>query len=335
MTGEFGCFDAHSDLPYSVGRERALGRTDVVREDFLPAMREGGIEMRVAATSLDDDDVPETAVRRTLNLLAAMHGEVESTPELELAETAADVRRGTESDAVTLLLGMEGAEPLATDLSLLDAYHRLGLRILTLTHSRRNMVADGAPFHPRETGTAGGLSSFGVDVVERLDELGVVVDVSHLNEAGFWDVLEYADGPVVASHSNARALRDHPRNLTDEQMAALADTGGVVGVNALEAYLAEDATVEDVLDHVEHVVDLVGVDHVGFGFDFYEYNLQYLSAAERERMIDVTAATGLEDDAEVSNLVPALRDRGFSDDQVAAVLMGNFARVFETVLPPE
>jgi membrane dipeptidase len=336
MTGQFGCFDAHSDIPYSVGREHAAGRRSVISEEFLPAMREGGITMRVVATSLDDGDVPEAAVRRTLNLFVAMHTEVEATPELELAETGADVRRGVATDAVTLVLGMEGAEPLATDLSLLDAYHRLGLRVLTLTHSRRNTVGDGVPFYPRESGTTGGLSAFGVEVVERLDDLGIVVDVSHLNEAGFWDVMEYADGPVVASHSNARALYDHPRNLTDEQIEAVGETGGVVGINALDAYLAEgDATLDDVLDHVERVVDLVGVEGVGFGFDFYEYNLQYLSSAERERLIDVTAADGLDDDAAVGDLGPALRDRGFSADATEAVLLGNFARVFETVLPAE
>ena len=163
-----GCFDAHSDLLYSVVRERAAGETGVIEDKFLPDMREGGIGMRVAAVYLDAEYVPEMSVRRALDIVAAFHEEERETPGIESAETSEAVRAGVESDPVTLILGMEGAEPLAGDLSLLDVYHRLGVRLLTLTHSRRNAVGDGALFSPEETGTPGGLSPFGLDVVERM-----------------------------------------------------------------------------------------------------------------------------------------------------------------------
>lgn len=335
---EFTCFDAHSDLLYSVVRERATGRTNVVEQDFLPGMRAGGIALRVAAVYVDAEYVPEMALRRGLGIVEAFHREIEETPGLRAAETAVDVRRGATADAddVTLILGMEGAEPLVGDLPLLDVFYRLGLRLVTLTHSRRNAVGDGAPFEPRPSGTPGGLSPFGVGLVERMGELGMVVDVSHLNETGFWDVIEVADAPVIASHSNCRALKDHSRNLTDEQIAAVAETGGVVGVNALQVYLGDDdPDLARVLDHVEHAVEVAGVGHVGFGFDFYGYNLDYMSAAEREYMIDVAPAEGLADDAAVAGLAPALLDRGFDRDDAERILQGNFVRVFEDVLPAE
>lgn len=333
MAGDTGCFDAHSDLLYSTVRERATGRTRVIEEEFLPHMRASGITMRVAAVYLNAEYIPEMAVRRALTIMMAFHDEVDETPGLEMADTAAEIRAGVESDPVTLILGMEGAEPLVSDLSLLDAYYQLGLRVLTLTHSRRNMVGDGALFTPRESGTPGGLSAFGVDLIERMDELGIVIDVSHLNETGFWDTLKFADGPVIASHSNCRTLMDHPRNLTDDQIEALAATGGVVGINAINAYVAPgEPTIDDVVNHVERIADLAGIEHVGFGFDFYDYNLKYMSKAEREYMIDVSTAKGLEDDSAVGNLGPILRDRGWSDAEVDAVLLGNFARVMEDVL---
>lgn len=327
------CFDAHSDILYSTIRERAAGRTHVIEAEFLPAMLANGITLRVAAVYLNAAYVPEMAVRRALNIIMALHAEVEETDELEVATTADAVRAGRDSAPVTLILGMEGAEPLVTDLSLLDAYYRLGLRVLTLTHSRRNQLGDGALFTPRQSGTPGGLSPFGVDVVHRLENLGIAIDVSHLNETGFWDVIDVTNTPIIASHSNCRALMDHPRNLTDEQIDAVASTGGVIGVNAINAYLADgDPTIDDVIDHIDHIIDIAGRDHVGLGFDFYDYNLQYMSKAGREYMIDVSTAQGLENDTDVANLAPALDARGFDDATIEAILMGNFVRVLTEIL---
>jgi membrane dipeptidase len=328
-----GVFDAHSDLLYAVSREHDLGTRRVLAEQYLEDMRAGGIDMRVTPIFLDAAGAREPATRRGLGVAEVFHREVEATEGLEAATTAADVRTGADSDAVTLILGMEGAEPLSGDLTVLDAFYRLGLRVLGLTHSRRNMAADGSFYQPTRSGTPGGLSAFGVDVLDRCNDLGIVVDVSHLNEPGFWDVVEFADRPFVASHSNCRALHDHPRNLTDEQIRAVADSGGVVGVNALQLFLhGTDPDLSTVVEHVRHAVDVAGIDHVGFGFDFYDYNLDYLSPVVAERKIDVSAATGLTGDADVSSLAAALLEVGFEPEAVRKLLKSNFVRVFETVL---
>jgi membrane dipeptidase len=333
LHGKTGVFDAHADLLYTVVREHGVGNDRVIEERFLPGMRAGGIDMRVTPIYLDAEQSREAATRQGLRMAESFHRELESTDELEVATTAGDVRAGVDSDAVTLILGMEGAEPLKGDVAVLDAFYRLGLRVLGLTHSRRNLAGDGAFFEPTRSGHPGGLSAFGVRAVERCDDHGIVVDVSHLNEPGFWDVVEYGDGPVIASHSNCRALRDHPRNLHDEQLRAVAESGGVVGINALQAFLpGDDPDVGTVVDQIEHAVDVMGVEHVGLGFDFYAYNLEYMSPAEREYMIDVSTAEGLEADGDVGNLTPALLDRGFDPDEVRKLLKLNFARVFERVL---
>lgn len=328
-----GVFDAHSDVLYTVVRERELGSEHVIKDRFLSGMRTGGIDMRVAPIYLDADQARESATRRGLRIAEACHKEVESTEGLELATTGQDVRAGADSDTITLLLGMEGAEPLKGDIAIFDAFHRLGLRVLGLTHSRRNQAADGAFFEPTRSGKPGGLSAFGVEVVEHCAKLGIVIDVSHLNETGFWDVIEFGDGPIIASHSNCRELCDHPRNLRDEQLRAIAECGGVVGINALRAFLHHDKPdVETVVDQIEHVADVTGIEHVGLGFDFYEYNLEYMSPVEREYMIDVSTASGLHDDADVTNLTPALLDRGFESEDVRKILKRNFVRVFKRVL---
>lgn len=331
---ELGVFDAHSDLLYAVVREHRLGNRAVIEDRFLPGMRAGAIDVRVAAIYVDAAEARESATRRGLSMAAACHREVERTDGLELAMTAQEIREGADSDAVTFVLGMEGVEPLKGDPLVLDAFARLGLRVLGLTHSRRNLAGDGAPFEPTRAGEPGGLSAFGVDAVERCGDLGIVVDVSHLNEPGFWDVVDYADAPVVASHSNCRALFDHPRNLSDDQLRAIADAGGVVGINALRAFhRGDEPDLEAVVDHVDHAVEVAGIDHVGFGFDFYEYNLEYLTPAERSYMIDVEPVAGLESDADVGALTPALLERGYDREEVTRLLRGNFLRVFEEGLP--
>jgi membrane dipeptidase len=330
---ESGVFDGHSDILYTVVREHELGNDRVIEDEFLPEMRAGGIDMRVAAIYLDADQAREQATRRGFSIAESFRKEVEQSDNLELATTATDVQTGADSDAVTFILGMEGAEPLKGDRSMLDVFYRLGLRVLGLTHSRRNLAADGAFFEPIRSGDPSGLSAFGVEAVERCAELGIVVDVSHLNESGFRDVIEYSSGPVIASHSNCRALCDHPRNLWDGQLCAIADCGGVVGINALQAFLHDDRPdIGTVADQIEHVVDLVGIEHVGLGFDYYEYNLAYMSPAEQAYMIDVSTADGLGTDADVPNLTVELLERGFEPNDVRMILKGNFVRVFKEAM---
>lgn len=328
-------FDAHSDLPFRVVREREAGRRAIVAEDFLPGMRDGGIAARVAAVYVDDAYLPEMALRRALVTLSELHDDVAATDGVELATTAEGVGDALDGEAVTLVLGMEGAEPLMGDARLLDAFFRSGVRLLTLTHSRRSAVGDGAPLSPSSPGrgTPGGLSETGVEVIERAEDLGVVVDLSHLNGPGVEDALSVATRPVVASHSNCRALCDHPRNLTDEQILAVADTGGVVCPTAVGSYLAnEDPGLEDLCAHVEHAVGLVGVEHVGLGFDFFEYLLEYASERERERMRDISVAEDLATDPSVASVPVALEERGFSREEVGAICGRNLQRTFERVL---
>lgn len=326
-------FDAHSDIPNSVVEGRAAGRTGVVAEDFLPGMREGGVDLRVAALFVNSSHLPERPLRRALDMYAAFSRDVAETPGLELVTSADGLNAADANDRQSFVLGMEGAEPLQGDLRLLDVFYDLGLRLLTLTHSRRNAVADGCFYEEKRSGTPGGLTEFGIDVVERLDKLGVVLDVSHINRPGFWDAVEFASGRFVASHSNCTAVHDHPRNVTDDQIEAVADADGVVGLTPVADFVGpDDPDLDDFLDHVDHAVSVAGVEHVGFGFDFFEYMAKHRPNWDAENPPFGGTCEGLAGDAAVANLPPALRDRGYAEAEIKRLCRGNFLDVFRAVI---
>jgi membrane dipeptidase len=197
--------------------------------------------------------------------------------------------------------------------------YALGLRALGLTWARRTMVADGN----LEEGTGGGLTHFGREVVRECARLGILIDVSHLSPAGFWDVLRLATGPVIASHSNARALCDHPRNLTDDQLRVLAETGGVVGLNAYSAFVhPTEPSLDRLLDHAEHMGSIMGAGHVGLGFDLPEY----LPDDDGSRL------DGLRDLSDTPSLTAHLCDRGVTAAEIRSILGENWYRVWQDVL---
>ena len=237
--------------------------------------------------------------------------------ELSLATSAADVERAKAEGKVAGLLSMEGAEGLEGDLSVLRAMHRLGVRWVGLTWSLRNQVADGVA----EARTNGGLSTFGVEVVEEMVRLGMVVDIAHLAPAGVRDVFEVCEAPVVASHANAHALCPVSRNLTDEQLEGVARSGGVVGAVFVPGFITdgeEQATLDMLLDHVDHMVSVMGIDHVGLGSDFDGFG--------------GAPPVGLEDVSAMPNITAGLVTRGYAEADVRKILGGNWLRVLREVM---
>jgi membrane dipeptidase len=188
------------------------------------------------------------------------------------ARSAADFREGE----ITAIVHMEGAEAIAPDLSNLHDWYDRGLRSIGIVWSRPNAFAEGVPFEfPASPDTGPGLTDAGKALVRACNELGILVDVSHLNERGFWDVAAISTRPIVATHSNAHALCPSTRNLTDEQLVAIRDSGGVVGVNFAVTFLREDGIndveatgLDEIVRHVDYLADRMGIDHVAFGSDF-------------------------------------------------------------------
>ena len=324
--------DAHSDLLNLIHHHRTLGREKVLEEDWVPGMREAGIGLRVAALYSEPDLLPELALRRALDLTADLLAEVQESPSAELVTSAGEMDRVLAQGRIGFILGMEGAEPLGTDLRLLRIFYRLGLRVLGLTHAPRNQVADGAPFFPAKRGREGGLSAFGVSLVEAAQEMGILIDLSHLNKAGFWDVLEISSAPLIASHSNCRVLHDFPRNLTDRQIRVLADQGGVIGINAA-SLLVEPPTLERLLDNLDHLVKVGGIEAVGLGPDFCDYLIPLMSPTSRA-LIPVQGGRpveGLAGDRDLPKIAAELDKRGYPAGEIELILGLNFLRVFKEV----
>lgn len=312
-------FDGHCDTLLEVldGKRKLSERSSEGHID-LPRLREGGVTAQVFAVFIEDRYLPAGAAKQTLRMLDTLYRELEANAgSFILATKAADIEHAKSAGKVAAVIGIEGAESLEGDLALLRVFYHLGLRLLTIAWSRRNQAADGV----HESRTGGGLSSFGVDLVKECNRLGILVDISHLSAAGVRDVLQISPQPVIASHSNAYALCPHVRNLNDEQLTALAEKGGVVGVTFVPSFLTEErneASLDKLLDHIDHIVRVAGIDHVGLGSDFDGFG--------------PPPPTGLDDVTRLPGITAGLVARGYSAEQVRKILGGNFLRVFRQVV---
>ena len=233
-------------------------------------------------------------------------------------------------DELSVVMSFEGGRPLEGRIENLRNFYALGLRSMQITWNLRNELADGV----KEERTGGGLTHFGEAVVKEMDRLGMVIDLAHISRAGWFDVLEIASGPVCCTHSNCRKVFHHFRTIDDDQIKALAQTGGVLGVNAIATMVGKPATLDKLVDHISHIIDLVGVDHVGLGLDFVKddgplYPEDEIFGVGENRLIP-----GFENEDDLPNITECLLKRGFREDDIVKVLGGNFLRLLSAVLKP-
>ncbi|MFE7119660.1 dipeptidase [Streptomyces sp. NPDC057654] len=323
--------DTHNDLLCAVTTRPVEQWASFFREQWLPQLVAGGVNVQVLPVFIDDGYRPEGALRRTLRMIEAAHRLASGNADaVRLCYDGADVDAALADGRIALVLALESAPGVGEDVELLQTLYRLGVRIASLAHFGRTALADGSG----EDAAGSRLTRAGVAAVAEMERVGMMFDISHLGAAGVGHVLELATRPVIATHSSARALRDHHRNLTDDQVKATAANGGVVCVNFFAPFLHEsDFTVDRLVDHIEHLANVAGVGHVGLGPDFV-----------REVMADTTPpccadpivegvrtdryVPGLEGPAGLPLVTEALLRRGWADDDVARVLGGNVLRLF-------
>jgi membrane dipeptidase len=279
----------------------------------------GGIDVQVAAMF-----IPTSLVKFGLDITLEMVGilleEIRTDPNLILIKQKNDFSKVEDKSKLGYILAMEGATPLGNSVDLLPAFYELGIRVITLTWSRKNLFAEGV--HDMIGIDEGeGLSLLGKQLVAAMNELGIAIDVSHLNRKGFQDVVKYSKSPFIASHSCAYALAAQKRNLTDEQIQQIADTGGCIGINFYPNFLVPDpknepATIDHVIEHMSYMIDLVGVDYVSLGSDFDGIG---------------QAPIGLEDARKFKDLPPRLKDKGYSNTDIDKLMGGNWHRVFREI----
>lgn len=312
-------FDAHCDTlgdAASARRRRDLTQRSERGRLDLPRMRAGGINAQVFACFPGVERLSANAASGALQRVQALYDLIERVPEqITLVQTADDLARLTPDGPIGAILGLEGVEALDGQMSLFRIFQRLGVRNIGLTWESRNPAADGVG-----AGTDFGLTPFGRELVAACNETGVMVDVSHLNAAGLEDVLAISSKPIIASHSNAWAVFAHRRNLTDEQLRAIANKGGVIGATFVSHFLNPDyrqASLRDLLNHIEHLVQVAGVEHVGIGSD-YDGSVSLPELDSGEKYPAITAG---------------LLDRGYASADIRKILGENFRRAFLEVLP--
>ena len=327
--------DAHLDLLKDVLKQRSLGKTRVIETEYLPDFRKGGIDVVVSSLYVDEEYLPELALRHALDQISCLYQEMEESPDImALCRNTGEISRAVENGKIAILLSFEGVEPLGRDYNLLEIFYQLGLRLIGLTWSRMNFAANGSRFFQEKRGKEGGLTEFGLQILDFAHRKRMLMDVSHLNDPGFWEVLDFFPGPVIAFHCNCRSLTDIPRNLSDDMIKAIAQRGGVVGINAASIVAAEtdeNIGLHTLADHIDHIAGLVGPDSVGFGFDLCKRIYSGYTSLNTEKL-GRTPFDILQDYGDVEELVRILLSRGYRREDLLKICGGNFLRVFASSL---
>ena len=314
-------FDGHADLLYDVTKWRQAGEDRVFERRHLPRLQAGqigGLGLSIW-TTVEQDSIwsahPDwDGWRRTEEMMACAREELAECPWLALVRTAAEARKAQTEGKLFAFLSVEGMEPVGDRLERLEQYAQWGVRMGMLTWNEENLLACGAGGDPDK-----GLTELGREAVRRMQRLNILPDVSHTSDRSFWDIMDLAEGPVIASHSNCRALCDVRRNLTDDQLRAIRDTGGVVGLNVHHAFVHADParqTAKTLAYHAAHMAEVMGVEHVACGFDFCEFMGPGNEGAD-----------GLENCAHIQNLFYWLEELGMSAREREMIARENFLRV--------
>lgn len=268
------------------------------------------------------DEIPHReALPVALSMAAILHRmEQHSAGAARICRSSADIRACIKSGTIAMIMHMEGAEAIDDNFNALEVLYNAGLRSIGPVWSRPTRFGHGVPFRfPGSPDTGPGLTDLGKELVGVCNHFNMVIDLSHLNELGFWDVAALSDAPLIATHSNAHAVCPHSRNLTDRQLAAIRDSGGMVGVNFATAFIRpdgqmrSDTTIDQLLRHMDHLIEHVGIEGVGFGSDFD-------GAMIPEEIKDVTGLVSLRQ---------AMRKRGYDSKTMTMLCHDNWLRVLE------
>ena len=291
----------------------------------LPNMMEGGLDVAwlvvyTAQGELNEDGY-EAAYDNAISKFDAIDRlvNVYAPDQVELALTSDDVRRILAKGKKVIMIGVENAYPMGLDTSNVQKFWERGARYVSLSHNGHSQFTDSNTGEFDGTALHNGLSDLGKEVVELLNYYGIMIDISHPSKEGIRQMVELSKAPIIASHSSARALRDHPRNLDDEQLNWIKENGGVIQTTALGFFLTDredpPANMDDFMDHIDYMVEKIGIDHVGISSDFDGGG----------------GIVGWDDASETMNVTSALRERGYSESEIAKLWGGNLLRVLDEV----
>ena len=324
--------DAHFDVLLDVLSYRKKGERKVLERRHFQNLKEAGISTIICSLYISDIFLPEGALRNALDQISALKEELEESRELfSLCRNSSEAKVASEKGKIGLFLSLEGAEPLGNDIFLLRSFYDLGVRLVGLTWSRRNYAGDGSSFDPADAPRhPGGLTKFGRELVMEAQKMGMVIDVSHLNDPGFYEVAELIKAPFIASHSNCRALCGSARNLKDDQIKMIAESGGVVGLNAYSPFVSDneaDRNTDKFFEHLQHITQVAGIDNVGLGLDLCDCIVSLSMGNDDSRQKDLFT-----DHLDAARRFIVPMKKKLSPGDYYAFTGGNFMRVIERVL---
>jgi membrane dipeptidase len=329
-----GVIDMHFDLPTDLYEKRA--QPNVLTKEFLPEFEAGGMRLIAAAIYLEDKYLPGRGTQVALDQIARLYTEAEQSKRCVVCRTYEEISRALDSKKFGFLITMEGIEPLGDDLDLLRAFYEAGVREIGLTHARTNAAGHGAIFAASGSSPKG-LTPFGRDLVRECEKLGIIIDLAHINPAGFKEIVDLTKKPLIVSHTNARKFYDVERNISDEQIKMIGERRGVIGINSvLVSPNQKETTLDRYVDHIEHVAGLIGIDCVGIGFDFFEFIYRQWPDEKKKWMAEKLTTPyfipDLTNHSHARNLTRKLIERGFGDGDIEKILRGNWLRIFKELL---
>jgi membrane dipeptidase len=357
--------DSHNDVPYYIVQGRDIASAAASPHTNVAELKAGGMGGLFFSIWVAKDYVQgNRSANRALQLINSVRHDVveKHSADFMLAASVRDIEEAHRQGKIAALMGIEGGHAIEDSLRVLDDFYDLGVRYMTLTHTNTNNWADSSGDIARtDVKHHDGLTPFGKDVVREMNRLGMMVDISHVSDKTFWDALEVSEAPIFASHSDARALANAPRNMTDEMIVALAKKGGIVDINFNCGFLSQryrdelaakstevaarlkqatagknlgeletdqiegkiiaelgikPATINDVVQHIDHIQKIAGIDAIGIGTDFNGVEC---------------VPQGLEDVSKFPNLTRALLEKGYKEDDIRKIYSGNLLRVMRAV----
>lgn len=321
-------FDAHADIWTHVTIKRQKGCKDILKNFHIEKFKRGGIGGGIFVIWIDPPYDKQPFIR-TLEMMQEASTEIlENQDVMKIVRHYDDIQEAIKENKLAVVIGLEGLSSIGKNTDLIYFLYMFGARHASLTWNEENDLATGVKGNPQK-----GLTKEGKQLIKKMENLGMILDVSHLNERSFWDVCKVATKPIIASHSNCKALCDVSRNLSDEQLKAIAQSGGVVGANAFRNFVHNEQdkrNIEYFANHIDHMVEVMGIDHVGFGFDFFEY-------LDDETTSSFASQGGygpvdLEEASKAQNIIKILENRGYKSEHIKKIKYENFLRIIKEVV---
>jgi len=315
--------DMHFDLLMDLSAKKLRGETDIIKNHHMSNFRKGNINIIIAAVFLEDIYLPDKALHEALDQIAYFSEELVKNNEIHLCLSYEDIDYCLKNKKTGIFISLEGAEPIMNDIYLLDIFYQLGTRFLGITWSRRNYAGDGCKFGISDKNYGGGLTEFGIELIKKCEKIGIIPDVSHLNDKGLKDVLKYTAKPFIASHSNSRKLIDISRNLSDKQIEKIAKRGGIIGVNGYNRFYCPEnkPDMDYFAANIKNIIEAGGEDCIGIGLDIMDH------LGENENQSGI-----IKNHSEMGVIAEGLFQRGFKEELIKKILGGNFLSFYKKVL---